>query len=330
MKKPKILIELLPNFYQYNARFVQNFEQLGYDVRLVFSEGEQAPSQEEFQKAFSGCDACVVCIWPVTAELMDLAPGLKIISVYGAGTDKIDLEAASQRGIAVVNAAGGNAVAVAEMTFGHMLSLSRRIQTANYGMKQSIWKNYVGAEMRGKTYGLMGIGAIGGQVARIARLGFDMKILAYDVVPRREFVEQYGVTYVDQETLFRESDYISIHTPLLPSTRGAVNGHLLGLMKPTAFLVNAARGGVLDEDALYEALLEGRIAGAGLDVYASEPCLDNRFARFENVVNTCHMAGNTVDAIVRMGEGITENIRACLQNEGTLRNVVNPQYAERT
>lgn len=253
MERPKISIELLPNFYQCNPQFVHRFEEMGYEVSLVFSEGPQAPTDEAFRKSFSGCSACVSCIRPVTEELMELAPDLKIIGIYGAGTDKIDLEAASRRGIAVVNAAGGNAVAVAEMTFGHMLSLSRRIQAANCGMKQNIWKNYMGAEMRGKVYGLMGMGAIGGQVARIAKFGFDMKILAYDVAPRQEFVEQYGVTYVDQETLFRESDHISIHTPLLPSTRGSVSRHLLRLMKPTAFLVNAARGGVLDEDALYEA-----------------------------------------------------------------------------
>lgn len=329
MNKQKILIEILPNFYQCNPQFVQNFEKMGYEVRLAFSEGVLAPTPEEFEEAFSDCDACVVCIRPVTAQLMDKAPNLKIISVYGVGTDKIDLDAASQRGIAVVNAAGGNAVAVAEMTFGHMLSLSRHIQTANCNMRQNSWKNYMGAEMRGKTYGLMGMGAIGGQVARIAKFGFDMKILAYDVVPRQEFAEQYGVEYVDQETLFREADYISIHTPLLPSTYGSINHSLLRLMKPTAFLVNAARGGVLNEDDLFEALSEGWIAGAGLDVYAKEPYLNNRFARFDNVVNTCHMAGNTVDAIIRMGDGLTENILACLQAGKPLRNVVNPQYAEK-
>ena len=324
----KIFIEILPNFADCNPNFIPDFKAQGYEVEFVYSEGPKASPREEFLQKFAGCDACILCIHKVTAEMMDSAPNLKIIAVYGVGTDKIDIQAATKRGIAVVNAAGGNAVSVAEMTVGHMLSLSRSIQRANLGMNNGVWKNYVGSELNGKTYGLLGMGAIGAQIARIAKFGFDMKILAYDVKPRAEFEREYGIQYVDLDTLFGSSDYLSIHTPLLASTKGIVNRTLLQKMKPTAFLVNASRGGVLDEDALFEALTEKWIAGAGLDVYENEPDNGARFGQFANVVQTCHMAGNTVDSIVRMGKVLAENVLAVLRGGAPVCNVVNPDYGK--
>lgn len=326
MNKKKVFIEILPNFNECNPQFVQWFQEQGYEVELCFSEGKDAVDEETFLKKFAGCDACIVCIHPVTVQMMNSAPNLKVIAEYGVGVDKIDVPAATKRGIAVTNTAGGNAIAVAEMTIGHMLSLSRSIQLANINMKSGIWKNYVGTEMHGKTYGLMGMGAIGEQVAKIAKFGMQMQILAYDVFPRQEYVEKYGVQYVDLDTLFKESDYISIHTPLLPSTKGIVNSKLIGKMKKTAIIVNASRGGVLDENALYDALEEKRIAGAGLDVYEHEPHCEGRFAKFSNVVNTCHMAGNTIDSIIRMGKTIQDNVFATLERGSPECNILNPDY----
>ena len=322
----KIFIEILPSFLECSPSFIPTLRNRGYDVDYVYSEGSEASSREEFMRKFAGCDACILCIHHMTAEMMESAPNLKVIAVYGVGTDKIDIQAATKRGIAVVNAAGGNAVSVAEMTIGHMISLSRSIQRANIGMYTGIWKNYVGYELNGKTYGLLGMGAIGEQVARIAKNGFNMKVLAYDVKPRAGLEREYGIQYVDLNTLFSCSDYLSIHTPLLASTKGIVNRTLLKRMKPTAFLVNASRGGVLNEDDLLEALTKNWIAGAGLDVYENEPDSGERFGQFANVVQTCHMAGNTVDSIVRMGKSISENVMAVLEGGAPVRNLVNPDY----
>ena len=202
----KIFIEILPSFLECSPSFIPTLRNRGYDVDYVYSEGSEASSREEFMRKFAGCDACILCIHHMTAEMMESAPNLKVIAVYGVGTDKIDIQAATKRGIAVVNAAGGNAVSVAEMTIGHMISLSRSIQRANIGMYTGIWKNDVGYELNGKTYGLLGMGAIGEQVARIAKNGFNMKVLAYEVKPRGELDIEYGVQDVDVKTLFSCAD----------------------------------------------------------------------------------------------------------------------------
>ena len=139
----KIFIEILPSFLECSPSFIPTLRNRGYDVDYVYSEGSEASSREEFMRKFAGCDACILCIHHMTAEMMESAPNLKVIAVYGVGTDKIDIQAATKRGIAVVNAAGGNAVSVAEMTIGHMISLSRSIQRANIGMYTGIWKNYL-------------------------------------------------------------------------------------------------------------------------------------------------------------------------------------------
>lgn len=318
----KIFIEQLPNFFETDPGLARRFEEAGFEVAFCLS---GAPAQE-IDAAIAGCEGCILCIEKIDARRMDLAPGLRIIATCGAGTDHIDLAAATKRGIPVCNVAGGNAVSVAEMTFAHMLGLARRVQLADRGMRQGAWRNYVGNELFGKTWGILGTGMIGEQVARIARGGFQMQVLGYDVVHRPELCEKYGLAYVSMEEIFERADFISVHLPLLPATRGSVNMDLFKRMKPTAFLVNVSRGPVINEKDLYEALENKLFAGAGMDVYENEPTPSPRFNEFDDMINTTHMAGNTVDSILRLGKSVTANLMAVLNGGEPINHVVNPGY----
>ncbi|MBC8536365.1 phosphoglycerate dehydrogenase [Feifania hominis] len=321
---PKIYIETTRNYDRVYPGFVNQFRERGYDVRTVYGNDLDVIGQEEVNRLFAGCDVCVVCLGKLTAEMMDLAPNLKMIATFGAGYDHIDVKAATARGIPVVNGRGGGAIAVAELVLGMMLSLSRHIPEMHDEMRKNLWRSRLGTELHGKTLGIMGVGAIGGELARIAKSGFGMRILAHDLVENPELVEQFGVSYVDSDTLFSESDYISIHTPLLPSTRGIVGREKLALMKPTAYLINASRGGVVDERALYNALKNGQIAGAGLDVFEQEPYMDNIFAEFESVITTTHIGANTPETVFRIAKLLTEDIEDVINGLPPRQNIVNP------
>ena len=272
----------------------------GVKLLREFAEVEVATGlkPDELLERVKGCDVLVVrSATKVTGEVIAAGKKLKIVARAGVGLDNIDVEAAKSRNIKVLNAPEAPTVAVAELVFGHMLSFARQIPRADVGTKQGRWekKELMGIELRGKTLGIIGTGQIGQAVGHRAK-AFQMKLLLCDVVRNQEFAEQTRGKYVDLDTLLRESDYITLHVPLLPSTKQMIGKRELGLMKTTAVLVNTSRGKIIDEKALIEALQNKKIAGACLDVYETEPPVDSPLFKLSNVILTPHVGASTVEA----------------------------------
>ncbi|SEO82546.1 NAD(P)-dependent oxidoreductase [Trujillonella endophytica] len=268
---------------------------------------------------------------PVTAELLDSAPRLEVVFVPSAGVDVIDVAAATERGVAVVNAAGNNYSSVAEHAVGLMLSLTRLIartdRSAHADGRQvsTLSLGLTPGLVRGKTVGVIGFGFIGREVARICTAGFGMRALAYDPFANPIEAERLGVELVDDlADLMARSDVVSVHSPLTAATRNLVGAEQLAAMKPSALLLNTSRGGTVDTDALVAALQEGRIAGAGLDVTEPEPLPEGHpLYSLDNVVLTPHSAGNAPESAARAGSmSATDVVRALRGDRPT--NLVNP------
>jgi D-3-phosphoglycerate dehydrogenase len=250
----------------------------------------------------------------VTAEVIEAANQLKIIGRAGVGVDNVDVPAATRKGIVVVNSPEGNTIAAAEHALAMMLSLSRHIPDANQSVKAKKWdrKNFMGTEVYKKTLGVVGLGKIGSHVATAAK-AMGMKILAYDPFISQERANQLGCTLVDLDIIFSESDYITLHVPKTKETANLINAESLAKMKPTARIINCSRGGIIDEDALYEALASGQIAGAALDVFSSEPLGESRLRELgSNVILTPHLGASTAEAQVNVAIDVAEQIRDVL------------------
>jgi len=267
----------------------------------------------------------------ITGRVMDASPNLKGIVVWGVGYDHVDIEAASERGIYVANTRGSNAESVAEHVFGLILCLSRKIHQLDHFIRAGKWTikeesgippELVAQDLYGKTIGIIGLGAIGSRVARIAQ-GFCMRILAYDPYISLERAKEIGAELVDLEKLLKESDFVTIHVPLTEETKGLIGTRELNMMKKTAYIINTSRGPVVDENALIKALEEGKIAGAGLDVFAKEPIsLDNPLLKFDNVIVTPHCAGNSKEALEATSLMVSEEVIRIL-NDQIPKNLVN-------
>jgi D-3-phosphoglycerate dehydrogenase / 2-oxoglutarate reductase len=229
------------------------------------------------------------------------AKQLKVIARYGVGVDNVDLDAAKQLGITVTNTPGANSVSVAELALGLMLALARQIPAADAAVHQGIWPRLTGISLEGKTVGIVGLGAIGKQLSR--RLtGFDCRILVYDPCPDEPFAQNHGLEFCTLPELLSRSDFVSLHMPLLPDTRGMVNSIFLEQMKQGSFLVNTSRGEVIEEEALLQALQTGHIRGAALDAFAVEPPDPHApLLAHPNVIGTPHLGAQTDGATSNMG-----------------------------
>ena len=261
------------------------------------------------------------------------AKNAKMIQKWGAGYDKIDVKAAGAHGVPVAICVGGNAMPVAELAVALMMAVLRNIQPMAERLKKGDWSRneYAGRSylLHGRTVGLLGIGNIARKVAAIVRGGFDCPVLYYDVFRLSEEQEAaLGVRYVSLDELLKQSDILSIHVPLLESTAGMIDREKLSLMKPTAFIINTARGGIINEGDLIEALQNGTIAGAGLDTYANEPLSqDSPLLAMDNVVTTPHCGGNTVDNDINMAAICMENIAAYdATGDRAMRCIVNREF----
>jgi D-3-phosphoglycerate dehydrogenase / 2-oxoglutarate reductase len=281
----------------------------------------------EAVEALAGCPAVIAGGEPYTAALFDAAPQLGHVARFGAGYDAVDVAAATARGVLVTNGAGANAQAVADPTLGLLLGIARNIALHDRRIRQGTWQGQPGADVWQRTLDIVGLGRIGQAVARRAR-GFEMRILACEPEPNLEAVRELGVELAPLERVFAQADFVTLHLPASAETAQMVGARLLGLMKPTAFLINAARGAVVDEDALYHALREGRIAGAGLDVRAAEPPADDRFGALVNVVMTPHTGAATPEARRRSGQAAAASVVAFLRGERP-DGLVNPEAWER-
>jgi len=251
----------------------------------------------------------------VTAEVIERADNLKAIGRAGIGVDNIDIEAATKRGVIVANAPESNTVAAAEHTLGLMLASARRIPAADSSLREGEWKRsaFKGVEVSGKTLGLIGLGHVGAIVTRGA-LGMGMRVLAYDPYVSEDRMRQVNVERAETtDEVFEQSDFVSLHVPRTPQTTGLVNEESLAKMKPTAYLINVARGGIVDETALYNALKEGTIAGAALDVFAEEPTTESPIFTLPNVVVTPHLGASTAEAQDRAGITAAEQVATALR-----------------
>ena len=246
----------------------------------------------------------------ITKEMIDRATKCKIIARVGVGLDNIDVEAAKTKNIRVVNAAEGAMNAVAELVLGLMLSLAREIPRADREIRNGNWlkKDLMGTELSGKYLGIVGLGNIGKRLARLAR-GLNMNIIGFDVIPiPDDFAREVGLIKADVDTLISSADFISFHVPLTEGTRHLVNPQRLSKMKKNVYLINTSRGEIIDEDALYDALKEKRIAGAALDVFEKEPATGNKLATLPNVVCTPHVGAQTKEAQSLAANIIAEKI----------------------
>lgn len=261
-----------------------------------------------------GAEGLIVGIDPVTARVMDENPQLRAISKYGVGMDNIDLAAAAGRNIAVKNAGGANALSVAELAVGLFFSLARGIPYAAAGTKAGRWEGLKGMELFGKTAGIVGFGNIGREVARIAR-GVGMDVLACDpcLKPGDPAAAALGVRLAPLEKVLSLADFVTLHLPLNEETRHMINGNTIRLMKPTAYLVNTSRGGLVDEEALCDALAAGTLAGAAEDVFSREPPGAHPLLALNNFILTPHIGMNTGEAVLRTAMVSAQNVAAMLE-----------------
>ncbi len=246
----------------------------------------------------------------MTRELIEKADKCQIIARVGVGLDNIDQNAAKEKNIRVINAVEGAITAVAELVIGLMLSMAREIPRADREIRNGNWikKELMGSELKGKYLGIVGLGNIGKRLGRLAR-ALNMNIIGYDVVPiDDEFSKEVGLMKADLDTLLSSADYVSFHVPLLDSTRHMINAEKLKMMKNTARIINTARGGVIDEEALYNSLKEGSLAGAALDVFEVEPATGNKLITLPNFVATPHMGAQTKEAQLLAANIIAEKI----------------------
>lgn len=259
----------------------------------------------------------------VTQEIIDAGGKLKIIGRAGVGLDNVDLKAATAKGIVVMNTPGGNTISTAEHTMTMILALSRNIPAADLSMKKGEWKrkDFMGVELYNKTIGIMGLGRIGMEVAKRC-LAFGMRVKAYDPFLSKEVADQVGVELVAKEDIYKNADYITVHVPLTEETTGMISDKQFEMMKSGVRVINCARGGIVNEEALARAIESGKVAGAALDVYTEEPPKDLKLAKVNNMVLTPHLGASTEEAQVNVAIEIAHQVADALSGKG-IRNAAN-------
>ena len=300
----------------------------------VHNSKEWPPSREDLISKVKDKDGLLCLLTDrIDAEVMDSAPNLRVISTYSVGFDHIDVEAATKRGIYVTHTPGVLTDAVAEFTIGLLLAVTRRILEADQVIREGQWNKpwnpyfLTGPELKGKTLGIIGMGRIGRAVAEKIK-GFGMRIIYYDIYRNEKAEKELGVEYKDLDTVLKESDFVSLHVPLTKETRHMIGERELRLMKSSAYLINTARGPIVDTEALIRALKEGWIAGAALDVFEQEPLPpEHPLTKLENVVLAPHIASATTEARQRMAELAAKNLIAVLKGEKPPA-LVNPKVME--
>ena len=326
MENFTVLIESRP-FCAFDMAPMEQLKDSGMNLIDMRGSGVEDP---KFVVALKQADA-ILCgnDLVVNDEVLDMAPGVKAIAKMGAGLDTVDIDAATRHDAIVFHTPGANNQAVADHTFALMLNVARKIIYCDQSLREKRWEHtkIMGLEIWQKTLGLIGLGAIGRCVALRAK-GFQMKVVAYDPFWPEAFATEQGIEKVEIEELLRVSDIISIHVPLIPATKWMINAKTLGLMKPSAIMINAARGGIVNEADLYDALKNNVIAGAGLDVFENEPPSDSPLLELDNVVLTPHTAAFTFEGMNNMSVGVVEQLIEYYQG-GKPVHIVNPEVFDR-
>jgi D-3-phosphoglycerate dehydrogenase len=291
----------------------------GFEVQVSTS-----LTPDELKHVIKDFDALIIrSATKVTAELLENAHNLKVVGRAGIGLDNVDIEAASKRGVVVMNTPEGNVITTAEHTIAMMLSLTRNIPQASGSLKSGAWekKRFKGKEVYNKVLGIIGIGRIGRIVADRAK-GLKMQVMAYDPFINPEVIETLGIRGATLDQLLSQADYITVHTPLTPETRSLLNKAAFEKMKKGVFILNCARGGIVEENDLYEAIKQGKVAGAALDVFVKEPPKDHPLLSLDQVIATPHLGASTEEAQENVAVAVAEQISDFL-TRGTIRNAVN-------
>jgi phosphoglycerate dehydrogenase-like enzyme len=319
---PKVLIAtaLLAHL---DKPFLHALRKAGLDV--VYPREPKQLAEDEILRELAGVSATLAGSEPYSRRVIEANPRLRVIARNGVGYDAVDTAAATERGIAVTIAPGGNHESVAEHALALMFTVARRIVPQHEAIRAGSWKRLVGVPLRGRILGLVGLGRIGRAVA--ARAGaLGLRVVAYEPAPDAEFVRKHQIALAPLDHVLAEADFLSLHAPLVPDTRHLIDDRALRLMKPTAILINTSRGDVVCEPDLVRALEEGRLAGAGLDVFAAEPLpADHPLLKMPNVVCTAHTAGTDTQALDEMALMAATSIVALSQGQWPEGQVVNPE-----
>ncbi len=290
--------------------------------RVRYNPGTKPLAEHELCHMIGDVDGYIAGLDEITRSVIEAAPRLKVIARYGVGVDNVDLAAARERGIVVTNTPGTNSSSVAELAIGLMLALARQIPAADRGTRNGEWPRLEGWALEGKTVGLLGLGAIGKGVAMRLQ-GFGCQVIAYDPYLDATFAATHHVEPCSLEQVLARSDVVSLHVPLTPQTQNVVDAHFLAQMKPGAFLINTARGELIDEAALLAALQSGHLRGAALDAVASEPPrLDHPLLALPQVIVTPHIGAHTDCATIAMGRAAITNCLAVLQSREPPNRVI--------
>jgi len=263
----------------------------------------------ELVEFMQGCNAAILGLEPIDAALLSTVPQLEAIAKFGVGMDNVDLDYCAKAGIALLSTPGVNAFAVAELTLGFMLALARRIAIGTHYLKTGQWVKHGGVQAFGKKVGLIGLGHVGKQTASVLQ-SVRCHVMAHDILDLRDYCAATSIEFCALDKLLAESDFVSLHVPLTPLTKHMIGAPELRAMKRTAFLINTARGGIVDEDALADALDAGTIAGAASDVFAIEPTTNARLLALPTFIGTAHVAGNSREAVHAVGMAAIRNLLA--------------------
>jgi D-3-phosphoglycerate dehydrogenase len=266
----------------------------------VFNETRQPLAGDALIRFLRGHDKAITGLEVLDERVFSAVPELRVISKYGVGLDMIDLDAARRRGVSVRWTPGVNRQSVAELTIAFMIALCRRIVPLAIDLREGRWGHGGGRQLSSSTVGVIGCGHVGKTVARLC-LAFGATVLAHDILDYTDFYRAQGIRPASLDSLLSDSDIVTVHVPLDASTRNLIDARAIALMRPTAFVINAARGGIVDERALTAALVEGRIAGAAADVFAVEPPADTELMRVANFIGTPHVGASTEEAVLAMG-----------------------------
>jgi D-3-phosphoglycerate dehydrogenase len=319
---PKVMIGPAP-LARLEGDFLTVLRKGGFEC--VYPKVAVQMSEEDLVNQLGGIAASLAGSEPYTRRVFERFPQLKVVARVGVGYDAVDVEAATDHGVAVTIAPGTNQDAVAEHCFMLILALAKHLIRQHQPIRDGKWPRHASLPLRGKTLGIVGLGRIGKSMTTRA-LAFGMKVMAFEPTPDMAFVEKHGVKLAPLDDVLREADYVTLHLPAMAGTKALISAERLALMKPTAYLINTARGAVVDERALYEALRDKKIAGAGLDVLEEEPPLpDNPILTLENVVFTAHTAGVDLQSRDDMARKAAECIAAISRGEWPTECVVNPE-----
>ncbi|WP_428738525.1 phosphoglycerate dehydrogenase [Sulfurimonas sp.] len=289
-----------------DAELINELKNIGFQ-KIFINEPQRRFTNEELIEFLSQCDAAIVGLDKITDEVLSQVPKLKAISKYGVGLDNIDFAACKKYNVEVLHTQGVNKRSVSELALGCMLSLSRNIYVTSNELKRGQWNKNGGTQISGKTIGIIGVGHIGKDMVELLK-PFRCKILVNDIIEQDEYYQQHDLQLVTKEEIYKNADIITIHTPLTDELQHFINKQALSMMKPSAIVINTARGGLIDQDDLKWALQNNIIAAAAIDAYEVEPPQDNELIALPNLITTPHIGGNANEAVKAMGRSAIENI----------------------